>query len=197
MEKEYRREHPGVQIEGTEVSLSGFLTPVEDTVQMTNHPLGEQSYPFMGKIDRVDKDSKGRYAIIDYKTSQTSSMKSFSSWLENSQFQMSLYTLALEDGLVDSVAKNDVLAAEYIFLKNKKRGSGFIVEEENAEFIGLGKKIKTISVEQKKEHLSALKVKISDIIKQIESGFFPPKPKETKICDHCHWRPLCRAPHLR
>jgi CRISPR/Cas system-associated exonuclease Cas4 (RecB family) len=89
------------------------------------------------------------------------------------------------------------MASEYIFLKNKKRGSGFIVAENNEEFIGLGKKIKTISIEQKEAHLSALNAKLFDIIKQIESGYFPPQPKDTKICEHCHWSPLCRAPHLR
>jgi RecB family exonuclease len=197
LEKSYRAEHPGVSTTGTEVLLSGYLTALNESVQLSLEKVDESSYPFLGKIDRLDVDSKGTYGIIDYKTSQSSSMKSFSSWLENSQFQMSLYALAVEEGLAEPFVAGDVSTAEYVFLKNKKRGSGFIVAEDNSEFLGLTEKQKTISQVQKQEHLEELKAKIFQIIKQMEGGFFPPKPKETKICEHCHWSPLCRAPHLR
>ncbi len=192
LEKDYRRTHPGVKVAGTEVVVKGFISTDENILSRTN----ENGFPFLGKIDRLDVDERGHYAILDYKTSQ-GSLKTFGSWLDNSQFQMSLYAWAIEAGLGEGIPAEEVSSAEYIFLKEKKRGAGFIVDEENSGFIGLEKPGKLLSVDKKQEHLEQLQIKIHAMLNKIEKGEFAPVPKELKICETCDWSQLCRAPHLR
>lgn len=192
LEKDYRRTHPGVKVSGTEVVVKGFISVAPNMMSTTD----EKGFPFLGKIDRIDTDERGHYAILDYKTSQ-GSLKSFNMWLENSQFQMSLYTLAMEAGLGVGTPAQEVSSAEYIFLKDKKRGGGFILDEENSGFIGLEKSTKLLSLEKKQEHFKELQEKVHAILTKIEKGEFAPVPKELKICETCDWSQLCRAPHLR
>lgn len=197
LEKEYRQHHPRVKTIGTEVPIDGFLTPKQQQIVWSKEPISDESYAFSGKMDRLDQDDFGNFAIIDYKTSKTETVKGFSSWLANSQFQMSIYAQAMENGLASSADSKKVVAAEYIFLKNKKRGSGFIVDQPENGFIGLEQTEKTISIEEKQKHDQNLQEKLKELLAQIEKGIFPPKPKDIKICEKCNWSALCRAPHLR
>jgi ATP-dependent helicase/DNAse subunit B len=197
LELEYRKTHPQVQIAGIEVSLRGYITSEDQQILLTPEAQNETSFLFSGKIDRVDRDALGRYAIIDYKTSKGAGLKAFSSWLSNSQFQMTLYAQAVENGLAESVPPAPVKAAEYIFLKDKKRGSGYILETEDNGFVGLETKVKTVSAEKKLEHDEQFSTLISQHLAAIQKGVFRPQPKDVKICETCHWSSTCRAPHLR
>lgn len=195
LELEYRESHPGVRIAGTEVVVQGFLRRTDGGEVLWSQQGDNQSYPFLGKIDRLDFDANGNLGIIDYKTSQTESVKSFSSWIKNSQFQMSLYAQAVEAGLAANNINGPVVAAEYIFLKNKKRGSGFVLQKENSGFLGL-EKTKTISEDEKQKHDQEISQKISQLLEKLKIGDFSAKPKDVKICEKCQWSPVCRAPHL-
>ncbi len=197
LEMDYRKSHPQTQTAGLEVPLSGYITSEAQQIMLTPEPLSEKSFLFSGKIDRVDRDTLGRYAIIDYKTSKSAGLKAFSSWLTNSQFQMTLYAQAVESGLAESIPPAPVKAAEYIFLKDKKRGSGYILETEENGFIGLETKVKTVSAEKKLEHDEQFSALISQHLAAIQKGVFRPQPKDVKICETCHWSSTCRAPHLR
>ncbi|MBY0385382.1 PD-(D/E)XK nuclease family protein [bacterium] len=197
LEKEYRQRHPQVKTAGVEVPISGFLTDTEQELLWSKESVSDKSFSFSGKIDRLDQDGFGNFGIIDYKTSKTESIKGFSSWLNNSQFQMSIYAKAIENGLAADFTSKKVVAADYIFLKNKKRGSGFIIDQPENGFVGLDHDKKTISIEEKQNHDKNLQEKLKQLLAQIEKGIFPPKPKDTKICEQCHWSALCRAPHLR
>ncbi len=197
LEKEYRKTHPLVQTVGVEVPVQGYVTAIENSLVWSREPKNTSSFPFAGKIDRLDQDTHKNYAIVDYKTSKTENIKGFTSWLKQSQFQMSIYAQAVEAGLGQEIEPNRVAAAEYIFLKNKSRGSGFIINDEQNGFVSLEKPEKTVSIEDKEEHDQQLKEKLSQLIQQIERGSFPPKPQDVKICEKCQWSPLCRAPHLR
>ncbi len=197
LEKEYRKTHPQLQIAGLEVPLQGCITNVDEYVTMSPTPQDDRSFVFNGKIDRIDKDTLGRYGIIDYKTSKSAGLKAFSSWLKNSQFQMSLYAQAVESGLAQTVSPAPVKAAEYIFLKDKKRGSGYILDGDDNGFVGLGEKVKTVSAEKKMEHDEELSKIIAGHLEAVRGGLFRPQPKDVKICETCDWRATCRAPHLR
>ena len=197
LEKEYRNTHPQITTAGLEVPLKGYITNESERIVLTPESQGDSSFLFSGKIDRIDRDAKGRYAIIDYKTSKSAGLKAFSSWLSNSQFQMTLYAQAVESGLAESVPPAPVKAAEYIFLKDKKRGSGYILETEENGFVGLEQKVKTVSAEKKLEHDEEFSALLSKHLMSIQKGFFRPEPKDVKICETCHWSSTCRAPHLR
>jgi ATP-dependent helicase/DNAse subunit B len=197
LELEYRKLHPQVQTAGLEVPLRGYITGEDQEILLTSEAQSEKSFLFSGKIDRVDRDSHGRYAIIDYKTSKGAGLKGFSSWLGNSQFQMTLYAQAVESGLAESIPPAPVKAAEYIFLKDKKRGSGYILETEDNGFVGLETKVKTVSAERIMEHDEQFSALISQHLSSIQKGLFRPQPKDVKICETCHWSSTCRAPHLR
>lgn len=198
LERAWRSQFPTTKIGAVESSLEGYLGVIEDKVVISKDKLAESQFKFNGKVDRIDKDKEGRLGVIDYKTTK-GSILTLPSWAKDGQFQMPLYTVALEQGLSAEVAPAPVVAASYIFLKEKKRGSGFILNDVPHEVGAPSSKSskENVTKEKQLEYFNEIFNQIKSVLEGISRGHFPPLPRDFKICDKCNWRTVCRAPHLR
>jgi len=148
-----------------------------------------------GRIDRVDVDSAGRYALIDYKAS-AANVRNWASWLQAHDLQMPLYAMLLESGLTAHPA-SPVAAANFYVVKDRERRKGYHVKEESAELYSLEDKHRNwITPEQKQQLFLELREQIQGALQRMMQGDFNPRPETTRTCETCNWRTLCRAPHL-
>lgn len=153
-----------------------------------------QSSRLRGKIDRVDADRSGHYALIDYKRGGQQTHLNGS--LDRGEFQLWLYSLLVEEGKT-ALAAGEVEGAFYFSLKDMQRKKGFRLKEALQELFSLEDKSRNLlSREDKKMHYEKLKIIIAEIIAKMHNGDLNPAPKDKKECTRCDWRTVCRAPHL-
>lgn len=177
-EKDWRARFPQTKTVGRELS---FLTDW-DGIQMA------------GRLDRVDRDEKGRYALIDYKA--TGGDPNWKSWLNNHQIQLALYSYLLETGKTELPAA-PVVAANFYVVKESDRRKGFHLNEEGAQLYSAEDKHRNFITPSEKEQLfTDLQQLIGQAVAEIRDGKLNPNPADFKTCDSCSWRTLCRAPHL-
>lgn len=198
-EKEWRMNVPNTNIDSLEAVLSGYVGISENQLVLTQKH-SEGFLPFAAKIDRVDRDRFGHLAVFDYKTSKPADFKSFEKWPETFQIQMPLYAMGIENGLSEQHKNQKVVMANYIFLKDGSRGSGFVLQGiehgfQSAATVTTSKQ--NISTEQRDSVFDLLNDKIKTMLVQIQEGRFLAQPLDEKQCTTCHWRKLCRAPHLK
>lgn len=116
-----------------------------------------------GRIDRVDKKTKGRLEIIDYKTGAVPQQKKV-----DQSLQMTIYALAAQDkGIFNKKAEQTKLTFHFF------------------------DKQKSLSTTRTQEELKTANKQIIKLKKQIESSEFKPKPG--KWCDFCDFKILCPA----
>lgn len=198
-EKEWRARMPNTRVSTVETNMKGFIGVENEELQLSaTQKTG--FYPFAAKIDRIDKDDSGHLAVYDYKTSKPSDFKSFEKWPESFQIQMPLYALGLECGLSEQYPQASVVMASYIFLRDGARGSGYVLQGIQHGYDGAvssARSKQNVSLETKEAVFSQLKVQLKDMIRDIENGVFAPVPLDKLDCPTCHWRKMCRAPHLK
>ncbi len=195
-ERQWRAQFTTVKTIATEADLKGYIGIKDDQVVLSPEPLNETFHIFNGRVDRIDQNSKGHLAVVDYKTSQ-SGLKAFKSWPKNGLFQMPLYALALEAGLAPQVAPADVTAASYLIFKEQKRGLGFFLKDHEVIEFNEPKDSQGQSTEAYKAVIDEVLSEIKNIFNYLRSGFFKPQPRDKKICERCQWSRVCRAPHLK
>lgn len=120
-----------------------------------------QNYTLAGKIDRIDRTGENQYEIVDYKTSK----KLPSQESVDNNLQLSLYRLGITNRWPN--LKFDQVTLSLYFLKH-------------------GVKISTVRTE---DQLEATKIKVSNIIADIEAKKFQPVP--SPLCDYCGYRNIC------
>jgi ATP-dependent helicase/nuclease subunit B len=197
-EKNWRLQHPQLQVVALEAVVSGYIGLVEEEVVLSVEPLNDTFLAFAGKIDRIDKDSLGQYGIYDYKTSKNKNMVSFEKWPTSFQMQMPLYATSIENGLVEGLSPASVVMAAYIFFKDSTRGNGFVLTDRENGFVDLSsRKHHNVTHDTQISVFAELYAKLKEIFIKIQEGHFMAQPKDVKTCDKCAWRRLCRAPHLR
>lgn len=147
-----------------------------------------------GKIDRIDADPSGHYAVVDYK--RGGDQRHLAGALERGEFQLWLYSLIVEEGTAN-LPKGEVEGAFYFSLKEMERKKGFRLKEALGELFTLEEKSRNLlSKEDKLANYEKLKIMIAEIIQKMQNGEFNPAPKDIKECTKCDWRTVCRAPHL-
>ncbi len=189
-ESQWRQNFPDTRTLSTELKLKGSWSLEKGALVAE----GEGDFPFAGSVDRVDGDGKN-YVLIDYKSS-THSVGQIGSWLDKDSLQMSLYAQAIEMGL-GSLPPGPVAGAFYYVSKNFDRSKGFrLIEAEQSLYSPEGKDKGKVSLERRDEVFAALNQRVQQAALEIDQGQLAPQPKNEKDCRECHWRFLCRAPHL-
>lgn len=197
MERDWRAKLPELKTIGQEVPFECDFN--ESTKEI--HPFNSESKAvrLSGKIDRIDRDSHGEAALVDYK-STPSRLTGWSYWRGKGDYQMALYTMAVEKGLIPELEPLPVQAAYYHVPKTKERHRGFFLRGEGLSptlYADLPERSRSaIDSASKQKWLAQSLDDISEIAQKIRSGEFLPKPRDTKICPQCRWSKLCRAPHL-
>lgn len=188
-EKEWRKNYPHT------------LTVAREIEVATDWPLSDgQIVKFRGRIDRVDTSkmgdaSKKEYVLLDYKMSKFN-LHNVKSWLNHDEFQLLFYSLAIDEGWT-SLERGKISGAFYYTLKQLQRDKGMRIADFGSGLLPSEEKSKnTITTEEYHELKKILKDTITGVIHKIRSGDLSPRPKDDKTCHECHWRTLCRAPHL-
>jgi ATP-dependent helicase/nuclease subunit B len=180
-EKDWQINYPKSQNRGREVSFEFQF----------------EGFEFTGKIDRIDGgvgDSKD-LVLLDYKMGATS-VKTFNTWFKENTLQLAFYTWALEKGFMAEFGGHKVVAAFYYVLKNLDRSQGFKLKSGPEGLYDLERKKAQIDETQKLQMFEQLETELRSVFKKLDQGELGPQPRNFEICDECHWRRLCRAPHL-
>jgi len=189
-EVDWRKRFPATKTLARELDFSVYWDLAQGEVGRAETPVR-----ISGRVDRVDVDSQGRYALIDYKSSG-SGLTNWNRWLDNASIQMPLYAILIESGLLN-VPEGPVMAANYFNLKALHRKKGFQVRDATSELYDNAESARHfIDLEQKQKLFLEAKEKISLTIQQILNAEFLPIPKKISTCGTCPWSQLCRAPHL-
>lgn len=184
-------------------AFTGVRHKTEETIQvyydLTNFEFtqGQPAGPHFlvrGRLDRLDIDENSKQGmVIDYKSSKTSASNFSDKWVENSEFQLLIYSLAVEQMFgVSNVG------AIYYFYKTLEHKHGYLLESDNVFKDHVAYSGKTlISRETQTEIYGAFQAKMKDIFKNIEQNTYAVKPKSSKVCEKCEWIGTCRVKNLK
>lgn len=196
-EKEWRQRFPKTETVGRELSFQchwGETGPIRIEDPKVEKLTTTPTVLFSGRMDRVDRDTQGRYALIDYKASLGG--RNWKSWLDGHEIQLALYSMLLEEGL-GGLDSGRVVAANYYVIKKSDRRKGFHLKDDTSElYSSQDRHMNFILEEDKQELFLKLREKINQAVKAILSGKLNPQPEDLSLCPACNWRRLCRAPHL-
>lgn len=181
-EREWRTQFPETRTVGRELAFD-----------VTSEELG--GVRMRGRLDRVDRDDSGRYALIDYKAG-AAGLTNWQSWLPGYSVQLALYAMLLERGLT-SLPAGPVVAANYYVVKRRERHQGFRVRDETAKLYPAQDRGRSwINEMEKAELFAQLQSMLKTAVTEISAGRLNPNPRKITLCESCNWRSLCRAPHL-
>lgn len=157
--------------------------------EFTNvQPTGKH-FIIKGRLDRLDVDETTKQGmVIDYKSSKNDSTSFAEDWVENSEFQLLIYSIAVEQILgVQSVG------AVYYFYKTLEHKHGYLLNDNNvfANYVEPGKKT-FITKDKQSEVYSEFNAKMKDVFLNIEKNAFVVKPKDEELCKRCEWVETCR-----
>ncbi|MNJ99731.1 ATP-dependent helicase/deoxyribonuclease subunit B [compost metagenome] len=190
-EGEWRAKFPRVKTLAREAHFEFYLDP--RTEELSLEPV-EGAFKISGLIDRVDGDDEGHLVVLDYKSS-SANISAHGSWLKKHQIQLLFYAFVLEQSLVKDV-QGEVVGLFYFLFKTLER-KGFRIEEFDEPPYPTGKrKDKNGTFETKETYLTELSKLLMGVLDRIAKGEMAPTPEDTKVCNTCEWRRLCRAPHL-
>ena len=155
----------------------------------------EGSLLIKGRLDRLDKVEDHAFSIIDYKASFFGKTN-HKAWIKNGELQLGVYALMIKNDCLEGVS-GDITSAVYFGIKEMDRNKGFLLEEYNglAHHINNRSSYK-MNKDQQKDFFEDLQKEIGQIISSILQGDFSPRPRDKKLCKDCHWRNICKAPHL-
>ncbi|MES2801551.1 MAG: PD-(D/E)XK nuclease family protein [Bdellovibrionota bacterium] len=186
--------------------LSAFTSvrhKTEETVQVyydlvkyeftQTQPTGAH-FMIRGRLDRLDIDEKSQQGmVIDYKSSKSSDTSFAEKWVENSEFQLLIYSLAVEQifGI-----KN--VGAIYYFYKTLEQQYGYLLENDNVfkDHVKFTKKT-LIEPGTQSEIYANFQAKMKDIFIHIEQNSYAVKPRTSKVCETCEWIDTCRVKNLK
>lgn len=184
-------------------AFSSVRHKTEETVQVyydlvkfeftKEQPTGPH-FMVRGRLDRLDIDEKTQQGmVIDYKSSKSSDTSFAEKWVDNSEFQLLIYSLAVEQifGI-----KN--VGAIYYFYKTLEQQYGYLLENDNVfkDHVEYTKKT-LIEPETQSAIYASFHEKMKTIFTNIEANRYAVKPRSSKVCDTCEWIDTCRVKNLR
>jgi len=153
------------------------------------------SFKCEGFVDRIDENKCREVSIIDYKSSGYN-LKTLGSWIKDSELQLPIYAMAVEQGLTE-LGPREVISAHYCVVKDDDRNIGFkIIEKSGTLYDCEDKKRNKLELSKKKDLFVETKKQLKHYANEMGSGHFAPLPEDEKKCNECRWRLVCRAPHL-
>lgn len=191
-----RRKNFPINPLGVELSLKGYVFKNNNQVELSSEEK-ENSWMIRGQIDRVDESEEGGYQVVDYKYQKSPLLKNFKSWVEQKQYQLMLYSEAVENGLVEDLSPGPVESSYYYFFKEAVVGGGFFEEDTQSFSATDRRRLQKVTEESKTDVFQKLKEQLAESLTQLERGNYPPVPKDPTLCERCSWRGSCRAPHLK
>lgn len=190
-EQEWRKDFKDVRTLAREAHFEFWLHP--QTEEISKEAV-EGAFKISGLVDRIDGDSHGNLVVLDYKSSGAN-ISAHGSWLKKHQIQLLFYAFVIEQSLMKDV-QGEVVGLFYFLFKTLER-KGFRIEEFDEPPYPTGKrKDKNGTFATKETYLTELSKLLMSVVNRIAEGDISPKPEDTKICNTCEWRRLCRAPHL-
>ena len=190
-EEKWREKFPQTKTILREAKISAYIDPVTGVLSSQEK---EKCILIKGRLDRLDQVGDNIFCLIDYKTSLTNKTN-YKTWLKKGDFQLGLYALMIQAGCLDSLS-GEVVAAVYFGIKEMKRNKGFLLKDYQEKAYFIENSHHKISKEDKEEFFEDIKKEILKIISSIIKGDFQANPRDFKLCDTCHWRNICNAPHL-
>ena len=189
-ERSWRKEFPKTQTILREAKIQAYI----DSEGQISPQSFKGAILIKGRLDRLDKVGDSAFSIIDYKLS-LSSKTNYKTWIKNGDLQLGLYALMVKSGCLEDVS-GDVASVVYFGMKEMKRDKGFLLEEYNGFAHNINSHHHKMNVNQQKDFFSILQSEIGQIISSIMKGDFSPHPRDKNLCQKCHWRNICKAPHL-
>ena len=105
-----------------------------------------------------------------------------------------MYSQAIEKGFTE-LGFHEVCSAFYYVSKGMSREKGFRMKDKGGDlFEPTGRNCANHSEIQHVQ--KQILLRIQEVVKSLDEGNFAPNPKDKKDCKNCHWRKICRAPHL-
>ncbi|TCS94918.1 PD-(D/E)XK nuclease family protein [Hazenella coriacea] len=158
-------------------------------------PLAEtRSIRLKGKIDRVDLDSEGFYAVYDYKSGNPPNSELVRS---GKQLQLPLYLWALEQGF--QLEPEKAMGASFYTagksIQSKDNRNTGLWRKELAHRIGISNRVGSRLDEHRwQEVQDYIRHRILEKVEQIEQGFGTVEPLWPDLdCQHCAYRTICRV----
>lgn len=191
-EKDFRQKYPDIHDQFLEKEFEIYIDI--ETAEISQQK-SENTLTLRGRIDRVDIDKKQEACVIvDYKF-DSSSKHNHNKWLEENELQLALYAMAIEKGALGK--SYDVLGAVYFGFKKTNREIGFLTPEGDAYMYSISpRRAHKITHEKKLELYKKTQELMKETLQSMRAGDYNPRPSDVTICKTCHWRNLCRAPHL-
>lgn len=151
-----------------------------------------------GRLDRLDiatdlASGKSQGMVIDYKSAKSSQTSFSEKWIENSEFQLLLYSLAVEQ-----VFSLKTVGAIYYFYKTLEQQYGYLAESDNAfkNHVTYSKKT-LLDAAGQTELYSDFNQRIKEIFLNIQNHNYVVQPRTAKVCDNCEWIDVCRVKNLK
>ncbi|AZZ37640.1 hypothetical protein CIK05_12825 [Bdellovibrio sp. qaytius] len=176
----------------TEETIQVFYDLVKFEFTQTE-PAGPH-FLIRGRLDRLDVDENTKQGmVIDYKSTKTSASNFYDKWVDNSEFQLLIYSLAVEQmfGVTN-------VGAIYYFYKTLEQKHGYLVDENNVfkDYVKFSKKT-LIKPEAQTDLYASFQTKMKEIFTNIEQKTYAVKPADRKFCEKCEWIGTCRVKNLK
>ncbi len=131
--------------------------------------LGPVTIEIHGKADRIDVLHDGRLRVIDYKLGRMPHLPS--------SIQIATYALAAQQKLEAADGQpHPVAAAAYLAFGDAHQLEG-----------KLGSRTEPVEIA-----VLTRAGAFADAVRRIEDGQFPPRPRDTAVCEWCHFSGVCR-----
>lgn len=196
-EEQYRASYPEVKVFGVEKPILIYLHPESGVMQLQVPDIQDGWIGLKGIIDRIDIVGN-TYFLVDYKRNFRPDYD-FKNWGSSCFFQLALYGWALELGALPELKSLRWGGAEIISYSKMRRGGGFLLSETYTPYAAAPRPVKTpLTYETLREQLDILKIQVCNHANQFIAGEYAPNVPAPlqRQCEYCHWRQLCRAPHL-
>ncbi|MBX2987476.1 MAG: PD-(D/E)XK nuclease family protein [Bdellovibrionaceae bacterium] len=193
VEKEWKRRHPALRLLPSETPWTLWFEPSDGSFHREEAP---GRLRLSGRIDRLETDGQGRYAVVDYKAS-ASAIHDQHEWMRENDLQLLFYLWALERGAMEGIQGRAIGAFYYVY-RDFSRDCGLQIEADAGVLYPPAGKKKNLGVEEdrKLQLFAELEERLRKVLREVGEGRWWPEPADPKNCGRCAWNGLCRAKHL-